>query len=85
MATTKKPSGTPSANKPTGMTPQDKARAAVVPSINGAIVIESFQGNLMGKDADLNTMTEGLCDTFKEVQQGDLQHMEAMIISQATA
>jgi len=85
MATTKKPSGTPLANKPTGMTPQDKARAAVIPSINAAIVIESFQGNLMGQDTDLNTLAEQLRDTFKEVQHGDLLHMEAMLISQATA
>lgn len=85
MATTKKPSGTPTAKNPTGMTAQDKARAAVIPSINAAIVIESFQGNLMGQDTDLNTLAEQLRDTFKEVQHGDLLHMEAMLISQATA
>lgn len=36
-------------------------------------------------DTDLNTLAEQLRDTFKEVQHGDLLHMEAMLISQATA
>ena len=63
----------------------DKARAALMPSINGAIVIEAYQGNIMGKDADIGTMIDELRDTFKAVNGGDLQTMEKMLISQATA
>ena len=55
------------------------------PSINAASVIEAYQGNLMGKDADMNTMISSLRDTFGEVKGGDLHTMEAMLISQATA
>ena len=41
-------------------TPADKARMALMPSVNGASVIEAYQGNLMGKEADINVMIDGL-------------------------
>ena len=66
-------------------TPADKARMALMPSVNGASVIEAYQGNLMGKEADINVMIDGLRETSKEVQGGDLRIMEAMLIGQATA
>jgi len=56
-----------------------------MPSVNGASVIEAYQGNVMGKEADINAMIERLRDTFKEVRGGDLHIMEAMLIGQATA
>lgn len=58
---------------------------AMQPSINAAAVIEAYQGNVMGKDADMNTMIDSLRDTFGQVTVGDLSTMEAMLISQATA
>lgn len=62
-----------------------KARMAVTPSINGAVVIQAFQGNVMGKDADISVLIAKLRDTFAEVKNGDLHTLEAMLISQATA
>ena len=88
MATTKKTSKNltkPELPKPPEMTPADKARMALWPSVNGAAVIEVFQGNVMGKDADMSVLIERLRDTFTEVKGGDLHTLEAMLISQATA
>ena len=65
--------------------PENKARAALLASVNSAIVIDTYQGNIMGSDPDLLTLVDGLNDTFKEVKAGDLSEMEAMLISQATA
>ena len=63
----------------------DKAHMALLPSVNGAAVIEAYQGNVLGKDADMNVMIDRLRETFKDVKGGDLHTMEAMLISQATA
>ncbi len=65
--------------------PENKARAALLASVNSAIVIDSYQGNIMGSDPDMLTLVDGLNNTFKEVKAGDLSGMEAMLISQATA
>ena len=65
--------------------PENKARAALLASVNSAIVIDTYQGNIMGSDPDLLTLVDGLNNTFKEVKAGDLSGMEAMLISQATA
>lgn len=88
MATTKKPAPAPKkpkTAKPYVMTVADKARMAVRPSMNGAAVIQAYQGNIMGKDADMNVLIDQLRDTFTEVKGGDLHTLEAMLISQATA
>ena len=79
------PKALPIVRKPTQTTAQALSRATLLPSINGASVIEAYQGNLMGKDFDLGELVDGLRDTFKEVKGGDLCTMEAMLISQATA
>ena len=63
------------------MTTADKARMAVRPSINGAAVIQAYQGNVMGKDADMSVLVDQLRDTFTEVKGGDLHTLEAMLIS----
>ena len=73
------------AGDPITSTPESKAGAALLPSVNSAIVIDAYQGNIMGADPDLMTLVDGLNDTFKEVRAGDMQTMEAMLISQATA
>ena len=79
------PKAMPVVRDPTQTTAQALSRAALKPSINGASVIEAYQGNLMGKDVDLGELVEGLRDTFIEVKDGDLSTLEAMLISQATA
>jgi hypothetical protein len=71
--------------KSSELTPDDKARLALMPSLNSAAVIHSYQGNLMGKDVDMHLMIDHLRTTFTEVKDGDLHTMEAMLISQATA
>ena len=77
---------TPAAvKKPSVLTPDDKARLALMPSINGVSVIHAYQGNVMGKDLDMNLMVDHLRTTFTEVKGGDLHTLEAMLISQATA
>ena len=81
----RKGAGKPKAAKPYVMTTADKARMAVRPSINGAAVIQAYQGNVMGKDADMSVLVDQLRDTFTEVKGGDLHTLEAMLISQATA
>ena len=75
----------PKAKEPYVMTTADKARMALKPSLNGAVVIQTYQGNIMGKEADLNVLIDQLRDTFTEVKGGDLHTLEAMLISQATA
>ena len=88
MTTTKKTSKSlaePGMAKPSVLTPDDKARLALMPSLNGAAVIHAYQGGIMGKDVDMNLMVEHLRTTFTEVKEGDLHTMEAMLISQATA
>ena len=86
-ATTRSPKGAGKhkATKPYEMTTADKARMAVRPSINGASVIHAYQGNVMGKDVDMNVLIEQLRNTFTEVKGGELHTLEAMLISQATA
>ena len=87
MATKKKTVNTVPAvvRKPNMLTPDDKARLALMPSLNGVTVMQAYQGNVMGKDVDVNLMVERLRDTFTEVKGGDLHTMGAMLISQATA
>jgi hypothetical protein len=71
--------------KPSALTPDDKARLALMPSLNSASVIQAYQGNVMGKDVDMNLLVDHLRTTFTEVKGGDLHNLEAMLVSQATA
>ncbi len=65
--------------------PQTKARAAIKASINAVLVVNAFQGNIMGKDVDIGELATTMQTTFKEVNDGDLSTMEAMLVGQATA
>ena len=64
---------------------ENRARMALSASTNSAAVIHSYQGNIAGKDTDMQLLVDGLRDTFSEVKTGDLSGLEAMLISQATA
>ena len=69
-----------------GKTPEQlRAAVALLPSFNGAGVIQVYQANVTGKDTDLKALSDGLRATFAEVKAGDLGGVEAMLISQATA
>lgn len=79
------PKAMPIPATPEQTTAQSMARAALLPSINAASVIEAYQGNILGKDFDLAEMVDCLRETTKEVNGGDLTRLEAMLVSQATA
>lgn len=79
------PEAMPLVMKSTETVEQAKARAALLPSINAASVIQSFQGNVIGTDVDMSEMVEGLRGTIQAVNGGDLSNLEAMLVSQATA
>jgi len=64
---------------------QQMAHIALQPAFNGASVIDTYQTNIGGKVLDIDELIEGLRSTCKEVKDGDLSTMEAMLISQATA
>lgn len=65
--------------------PQTLSKAALLPTLNAVTVIQAYQGNILGKDTDLQAMVEALRDDVKDVQGGDLSRLEAMLLSQATA
>ena len=71
--------------KQTETMPQTKARAATKASINAVLVVNAFQGNIMGKDVDIGELVTTMQDKFKEVNDGDLSTLEAMLVGQATA
>ena len=87
MATTKK--ATKDLKKPEtktqALTTADKSKLALLPCLSGAIVINAYQSNLLGKEVEIPVMVDSLRETFKEVKGGDLHTLEAMLISQATA
>ncbi|GAB3480277.1 hypothetical protein [Polaromonas eurypsychrophila] len=79
------PDAMPVYRAPEQTTEQALSRTALRPSINGASVMKAYQGNIMGKDADLSELVKGLSDSCKRVNGGDLSTLEAMLVSQATA
>lgn len=62
-----------------------KGRAALRPAINALMVIDTFKNNVMGKDVDMGAMLDALQNSMREVKEGDLTSLEAMLIGQATA
>ena len=64
---------------------QAVAFTALKPSINSATVMKAYQGNILGTDVDLNGLVQGLSDSCKRVNDGDLSVLEGMLLSQATA
>ena len=65
--------------------PQTKARVATKASLNAVMVVNAYQGNIMGKDVDIGELVTTMQDKFKEVNDGDLSTLEAMLVGQATA
>ena len=62
-----------------------KGRAALRPSINALLVIDAFKNNILGTDVDTGAMLETLQNSMREVKDGDLCSLEAMLLGQATA
>ena len=64
---------------------QALAGAAIHAGTNAAIVVHAFQGNLLGSDASLDGLVDGLKASMSRSNDGDLSTLEAMLIGQATA
>jgi hypothetical protein len=64
---------------------QAEAAAAVMPSLNAAIVVDAFQRNIMGEDLNFTALIDGLRASSDKVKAGDLSTLEAMLIGQETA
>ena len=64
---------------------QALANAAIRPTVNAAVLVHGYQGNLLGKETSLGGLIDGLAASMKRTQDGDLSTMEAMLIGQATA
>ena len=79
------PNALPVIRTPEQTLEQAFARTALRPSINGASVMKAYQGNISGNDVDLSELVQGLSDSCKRVNDGDLSTLEAMLVSQATA
>ena len=82
---TSDPNALPVSRLPEQSPAQALARTALRPAINGAVVVKAYQGNLLGKDVDMSELVQGLTDSCKRVNDGDLSTLEAMLVSQATA
>jgi hypothetical protein len=54
-------------------------------TVAAAAAMEPFQANLMGPDAGFDPIHASLVDRVKQVQSGDLSHVESMLMSQAMA
>jgi hypothetical protein len=65
--------------------PKEIAKASTLPSINAALVVDAFQSHIMGKDVNLNELVTDLHMKAKEVNDGYLFSIEAMLVGQATA
>ena len=65
--------------------PLQIARGAIRPSINAAIVTQTFQGNLLGKEVDMACLVDALLENMEVIKAGDLTQLEAMLYAQATA
>ena len=79
------PNALPVTRTPEQTVEQAFARTALRPAINGAVVVKAYQGNVLGNDVDLSELVQGLSDSCKRVNDGDLTTLEAMLVSQATA
>lgn len=66
-------------------TSQAMARAALKPSLNASILIDEYQGNILGRNIEIDDLARALSDNMGKVNNGDLTVIEAMLVGQATA
>lgn len=64
---------------------QAVAWVAVNPETNAAVVIDAYQANIAGDDVNLMALIDALRKSTDQSKAGDLSHLEAMLIGQATA
>ncbi|WP_157691731.1 hypothetical protein [Noviherbaspirillum autotrophicum] len=63
----------------------DKAKLALIPSVNAASVMLAYPNDIVGADVELATLLDGLRDSCNAVKDGDLTSLEAMLAAQAIA
>lgn len=61
------------------------AAAVLNPAINAAVVVDTYQSNIIGDGADIDAMVDTLRASMDKSAAGDLSGLEAMLIGQATA
>ena len=66
-------------------TSEQRSQLAMSSEIQSAAVMQSYQKNVMGSDVDFEVLVKGIMDICTQVNGGNLQTMEAMLVSQATA
>lgn len=66
-------------------TPVQRSQLAMSSEIQSAAVMQSYQKSVMGSDVDFEVLVKGIMSTCTQVNGGNLQTMEAMLVSQATA
>ena len=65
--------------------PKAKGRLALRPEVNSLLVVNAFKKEVMGEDVDIGLMMDDLEGSIHAVKAGDLSHLEAMLLAQATA
>jgi hypothetical protein len=61
------------------------AKAAVKPSLNAALALDAYQDTLLGRDIEVSELIEALRVNMREVNDGNMTTVEAMLVGQATA
>ncbi len=59
-------------------------RGSIRPSLNAAVVMDSFSGNILGKP-DMRELIDALAESINTVNGGDMAPVEAMLYGQAQA
>ncbi|MCW5668669.1 MAG: hypothetical protein KIT86_03340 [Hydrogenophaga sp.] len=53
--------------------------------MNSLLVVDAFKKEVMGEDVDIGAMMDCLEGSIQAVKAGDMSHLEAMLLAQATA
>lgn len=61
------------------------AAAVLNPAINAAVVVDTYQSNIIGDGGDIDALVDTLRASMDRSAAGDLAGLEAMLIGQATA
>ena len=64
---------------------QAVAAAALSPAMNAAQVVDAYQGNILGKDLELDALIQILNNSMKDSASGNVKDLESMLIGQANA
>lgn len=64
---------------------QAVAAAALSPAMNAAQVVDAYQGNILGKDLELDALIQILHNSMEDSASGNVRDLESMLIGQANA